>query len=259
MHKLVNAWGFDRLEVEEHGRHSRGNLAFLNSVTQVGQLDPVKKSRITPDISSSVARLREWHKGSGQVPEPSLDVICSMANFMRGIGQHHTEYELRAFDKAERSRRKEQDQIGWSRSLSDLAAALQYQGKYEAAETMNRPALEGREKALGKEHPDTLTSVSNLALVLQYQGKYEAAETMNRRALEGYEKVLGKEHPVTLMNVYCLAYLLHQKADFAAAIPLYERACSGYVVRLGQSHPTTMQCVSHISSLKSLTSSGEEL
>lgn len=40
----------------------------------------------------------------------------------------------------------------------------------------NRGALEGREKALGKEHPSTLTNVSNLVLVLQNQGKYEAVE-----------------------------------------------------------------------------------
>jgi len=44
---------------------------------------------------------------------------------------------------------------------------------------MNRRALEGREKVLGKEHPDTLTSVNNLAFVLQDQGKYEEAEQMN--------------------------------------------------------------------------------
>jgi tetratricopeptide (TPR) repeat protein len=67
-------------------------------------------------------------------------------------------------------------------SVSNLALVLQYQGKYEAAEEINRWALAGREKVLGVEHPDTLTSVSNLALVLRYQGKYEAAEEMNRRA-----------------------------------------------------------------------------
>ena len=60
---------------------------------------------------------------------------------------------------------------------------LQYQGKYEEAEQMNRRALEGYEKVLGREHPDTLTSVNNLASVLRYQGKYEEAEQMNRRAL----------------------------------------------------------------------------
>ena len=45
---------------------------------------------------------------------------------------------------------------------------------------MNRRALEGYEKVLGKEHPATLTSVNNLAGVLQDQGKYEEAEKMNR-------------------------------------------------------------------------------
>jgi hypothetical protein len=43
---------------------------------------------------------------------------------------------------------------------------LQDLGKYEAAEEMNRRALEGREKTLGKKHPDTLISVRNLASVL---------------------------------------------------------------------------------------------
>jgi Tfp pilus assembly protein PilF len=64
--------------------------------------------------------------------------------------------------------------------------------------TTSITTVEGREKALGKDHPNTLTSVSNLAGVLQYQGKYEAAEEMNRRALEEREKALGKDHPDTL-------------------------------------------------------------
>jgi hypothetical protein len=41
--------------------------------------------------------------------------------------------------------------------------------------------LEVREKALGREHPDTLTSVSNLGYVLSCQGKYEEAEAIHRR------------------------------------------------------------------------------
>ncbi|KAK3613079.1 hypothetical protein LTR22_028314, partial [Elasticomyces elasticus] len=79
------------------------------------------------------------------------------------------------------------------------------QGQYKAAEEMNRRALKGYEKALGPEHPSTLTSVSNLALVLKSQGKYEAAEEMNRRAFKGYEKALGPEHPATLTSVGNLA------------------------------------------------------
>jgi Tfp pilus assembly protein PilF len=55
---------------------------------------------------------------------------------------------------------------------------LSSQGKYEEAEAMERQALEAREKVLGRDHPDTLTSVSNLGLVLSHQGKYDEAESI---------------------------------------------------------------------------------
>ena len=61
---------------------------------------------------------------------------------------------------------------------------------------MDQEVLEGSEKVLGEEHPNTLTTMSNLALVLRYQGKFEAAEKMNLRALRGSEKVLGKSTPI---------------------------------------------------------------
>lgn len=64
----------------------------------------------------------------------------------------------------------------WAVVLSNAAWYAAEQGSYNDAEQMDRRALEGREKAVGKEHPDTLTSVSILALVLQYQGKYDEAE-----------------------------------------------------------------------------------
>lgn len=75
---------------------------------------------------------------------------------------------------------------------NNLAEVLRRQEKYETAEEMHRRALEGREKALGWEHPFTLASVNNLA---GDRGKYEAAEEMDQRAWEGREKVLGFEHP----------------------------------------------------------------
>jgi hypothetical protein len=53
------------------------------------------------------------------------------------------------------------------------------------AEKTEREALDAREKVLGKEQPDTLTSVHGLAEVLRSQGKYEVAEEIHRRALDG--------------------------------------------------------------------------
>ena len=96
----------------------------------------------------------------------------------------------------------------WAAVLSNAAWYTAEQGNYNDAEQMDRRALDSKEKVLGKEHPDTLTSVSNLALVLQYQGKYDEAEQIDRRALDGREKALGKEHPDTLISVSNLALVL---------------------------------------------------
>ncbi|CUS15721.1 unnamed protein product, partial [Tuber aestivum] len=79
---------------------------------------------------------------------------------------------------------------------------------------MNRRALEGREKTLGPDHPNTLTSVSNLASVLESQGKYTQSEAMNRRALEGHEKTLGPDNPDTLTSISFLAAVLGDQGKY---------------------------------------------
>jgi hypothetical protein len=55
--------------------------------------------------------------------------------------------------------------------MNNLAVLLKSQGKYKAAEPLYQETLRLREKVLGKEHPDTLTSINNLTLLLKSQGK----------------------------------------------------------------------------------------
>jgi hypothetical protein len=52
---------------------------------------------------------------------------------------------------------------------------LDNRGKYDEAEPMSRQTLQLTEKALGLEHPHTLTSMNNLAALLDNQGKYDEA------------------------------------------------------------------------------------
>ena len=104
-------------------------------------------------------------------------------------------------------------------------------GDYAAAEPLYRRALAGREKALGPDHPDTLTSVNNLAVLLQAKGDYAAAEPLYRRALAGREKALGPDHPDTLRSVDNLAELYFDDERYADAVPLLERAARGYAKR----------------------------
>jgi putative hemolysin len=62
-----------------------------------------------------------------------------------------------------------------------------------------------REKVLGEEHPDTLTSMANLAMTYSIQGRWEEAEKLQLSVMETSKGVLGEEHPHTLMSMSNLA------------------------------------------------------
>jgi len=69
---------------------------------------------------------------------------------------------------------------------------------------MYRQALEGREKVLGLEHPDTSASIQVLVMVLKRQGKDEEAEAMARRLLEGDKVVaLTLDHRTGDIDLHC--------------------------------------------------------
>ena len=134
-------------------------------------------------------------------------------------------------------------------AASKFATFFTRQGRYEAAEEMARRALDGYEKALGVEHPATLTSANNLALVLQYQGKYEAAEEMYRRALKGYEKALGVQHLSTLTSATNLASVLLRQGKYEAAEEMNRQALEGKEKALGAEHPDTLTSANNLASV----------
>ena len=118
--------------------------------------------------------------------------------------------------------------------------------QWSETEALYRRALEGYEKALGAEHPDTLSSVNNLGSLLRNKGDYEGAAALYRRALEGKEKALGAEHPSTLSSVNNLGSLLSDKGDYEGAEALYRRALEGREKALGAEHPETLRNASNL-------------
>ncbi|KAI9766019.1 MAG: hypothetical protein M1840_007026, partial [Geoglossum simile] len=126
---------------------------------------------------------------------------------------------------------------------------LLHQGEYAAAEKLCRSVVEEKEKVLGPEHPDTLTSVSDLGSVLESLGRYEEAEAMHRRALEGYEKVLGPEHPDTLTSVSNLGSVLESLGRYEEAEAMHRRDLEGSERVLGPEHPDTLTSVSNLGSV----------
>ena len=108
--------------------------------------------------------------------------------------------------------------------MNDLASLYQDQGKHVDAEPLYKEVLAGHQKALGLEHPNTLTSMNNLAFLYQDQGKYADAEPLYKEALVGCQKALGLEHPDTLTSMNNLASLYCHQGKYADAEPLYKEA-----------------------------------
>jgi nephrocystin-3 len=138
---------------------------------------------------------------------------------------------------------KAPDEKGRAFLANQLALFLVDNGRYDFSEPLYRRALEGRERALGKDHPDTLQSVNNLAVLLNSKGDFMAAEPLLKRALEGRERALGKDHPDTLTSVGKLANLFYNTENFLAAEMLFRRALEGKERVLGKDHPETLMSV----------------
>ena len=61
--------------------------------------------------------------------------------------------------------------------------------------------METRKRALGQQHPDTLTSMANLASTYWNQGRWQEAEELEVQVMETSLRVLGQEHPDTLTSM----------------------------------------------------------
>ncbi|KAF3392458.1 hypothetical protein F1880_008921 [Penicillium rolfsii] len=140
----------------------------------------------------------------------------------------------------------DEDRLNAATLSSNCGWFLDLQGAYEEAEAMHRRALGSRERVLGREHPDTLTSVSSLGKVLSWQGKYEEAEAMQRRALEAREKVLGREHPDTLISVDNLGLVLSWQGKYEEAEAKHRRALEAREKVLGCEHLDTLTSVNNL-------------
>jgi tetratricopeptide (TPR) repeat protein len=131
--------------------------------------------------------------------------------------------------------------------IAELALWFREKVLWGEAELLHRRTLEGRENALGPEHPDTLSSVNRLGGDLLAKGDYEGAELLFRRALEGREKALGTEHLDTIKSLSNLG-IIHQKGDREEAETIFHRCLESLEKALGPEHPSTLTGVNNYGS-----------
>jgi tetratricopeptide (TPR) repeat protein len=123
---------------------------------------------------------------------------------------------------------------------------LERAGRNAEAEKEQRAVLAGRERVLGPEHPDTLTSRSDLATMLDNSGQYAEAEKEHRATLAIRERVLGPEHPDTLTSRDNLAYVLEEQGNHVEAEREDRRVLAIQERVLGPEHTDTLGTRQHL-------------
>ena len=83
----------------------------------------------------------------------------------------------------------------FANEIDGKGAEYFYSGDYSQAKKYFMEAKNIREKTLGKEHPDYLSSLNNLSSVYGNSGEYDQAIKYLLEAKSVGEQVLGKEHP----------------------------------------------------------------
>ena len=114
-----------------------------------------------------------------------------------------------------------------------------YRGNVHLAVKDFRQMVTIREKTLGPDHPDTLTSMDDLGETLRIVGDHAGARKLQEQVLKKMTSLLGPDHPSTLTSLNNLAETLRAMGEHAGARKLEEQVLEKMTSLLGPDHPST--------------------
>ncbi len=240
-----------------------GNLAGLNAqVANLGVSSSLVLGKLAAGaIAGAVQRRAEererklqatqlFYSGacSLEAPKPSADPLEAEAEQAFNQGDYiKAEQSLQSLI---RQREKEAKPELLAQAHNRLAALYFAQAQYAKAEPPAQRALELREKALGKEHPDVAESLATLAEVARGKSEFAKAEPLYQRALKVREKALKEDHICVAQSANQLAGLYKQMAAYSRAEPLYKRALMIRQSKLGEQSLEVAQSHSDLGGLQ---------
>ncbi len=116
-------------------------------------------------------------------------------------------------------------------------------GEWAKAEKQYRAALEIRQRILGDDHRDTLSSTSNLANSLGKLGRADEAERLYEAVLEKERRILGHDDPGTILTECNRAIFLADQGRLAEAEEGLRAVLEKERRVLGDRHPDTVEAM----------------
>jgi tetratricopeptide (TPR) repeat protein len=112
--------------------------------------------------------------------------------------------------------------------------------RYQESEKLLREILAGRQRILGPDHPDTLTTRYRLAWVLGLQGRLTDSEQMYRELLEDRRREFGEDDYATTSTRHRIGWVLVLQHRYAQAEEVFRQLLPDEQRVLGDEHPATL-------------------
>lgn len=191
MHKLVHAWGFERLGESEQRKFSVAVLELVaKAVTKCSNL-PKDRVRLMPHVMANFKTL-DQHKNVSDRAEQTADDIEMMGVFLEGIGRFHEEQMLQQFVFDVRKGMLGEEHPDTISAMNNLASTLAQQGQLEEAIFLLRIAVQKMKDLYGNDHPRVKIVLANLTWLKSWSSQgalsnqEESEETSMVRSTRGY-------------------------------------------------------------------------
>ena len=240
MHKLVHAWGQDRLDGEMQRQTSGAALALLADATTDVRWSPSYKLRLVPHLMANYSLCLQRATSICQITRDERACIEKIAGFLYSIGRWSEAYEVRTLHLRKTEEALGRDHPDTLQSMDDLFSVLDDQRNYKIDQLIFRMNLALMSMVLCKKCPSKLRSRNNLASALSVQNKYQGAEPIYRQNLALNQTLHGREHPNSLGSMLYLTGFLQRQGKYQEAEPICRQALALHETVLGKEHPQTL-------------------
>ncbi|KAF2804628.1 TPR-like protein [Mytilinidion resinicola] len=248
MHKLVHAWGYDRLTEDEQHRFSVTTFKLVVKAINGCGNTPEEKLRLVPHVMANFAMLGGTGRAWDQAADGTLNELVLAGVFIANIGRLPEGRVIQEFIWNEKRRLLGEEHPDTISAMYNLAVTLGYQGQLDEAAKMKKEVLEKRRRILGEEHPDTILVMSNLAQTLGDQGQVDEAAKIKKEVLEKRMRILGEEHLDTISAIGNLAVTLGDQGQLDEAAKMKKEVFEKMRRILGEEHSYTMSAMSNLAS-----------
>ncbi|MET8244239.1 FxSxx-COOH system tetratricopeptide repeat protein [Streptomyces sp. NPDC005202] len=180
-----------------------------------------------------------WLAASGEENIHVMRIAKILAFLLRVIGQVPESIPLNegALEVSRRTGVEPEDLID---SMSQMAGALRYQGRFREAEQVDREATEQGRILIGSEDFITLQAAHNWGVSLRLCGEFGNALSLDRETARQRELLLGPTSSLTLGTLNGVGLDMREGGDYPGARDFQEDVYRRVRESLGEDNPDTL-------------------